>query len=447
MLSALQLDHPAIRAMMERQELFYQNPRCRGMEAARPLLPVNLADIRDAEARLRRFGPLMARLFPETAAQSGILESPLTELPRMAQWLRQQGGQFAGRLLLKRDDLLPVAGSVKARGGIYEVLKHAEDLARMAGILQKMDSYGILAEHRDFFQQYRIEVGSTGNLGLSVGLMGAALGFQTVVHMSADAKAWKKDLLRMGGATVIEYKGNYSDAVEKGRIQSQQNPKSYFVDDEHSVNLFLGYAVAASRLRRQLAEWEIPVDQEHPLLVCIPCGVGGAPGGITFGLREVFGDHVHCFFAEPTESPCMTLGMASGLHGNVCVQDIGLSGITLADGLAVGRPSGFAGKIMEPLLDGCFTLSEDRFLRYMQALWATEEIFVEPSAAAGFVMAQRLGEVAPSYQDMLEQGTLLVWATGGSLVPESVRRQMLNQTETSIEGFGETENGGASNGV
>lgn len=121
-------------------------------------------------------------------------------------------------------------------------------------------------------------MGSTGNLGLSVGLMGAALGFQTVVHMSADAKAWKKDLLRMGGATVIEYKGNYSDAVEKGQIQSQQNPKSYFVDDEHSVNLFLGYAVAASRLRRQLAEWEIPVDQEHPLLVCIPCGVGGAPG-------------------------------------------------------------------------------------------------------------------------------------------------------------------------
>ncbi len=428
MLSSGQLSHPVVRAMMDRQEVYYQNPQCRALWDAQPILPVGMGDIQDAEARLRRFGPLMARLFPETAAQKGILESPLTEIPNMAQWFRRRGGNFSGRLLLKRDDMLPVAGSVKARGGIYEVLKHAEDLARMAGLLQKMDSYEILADKRDFFSQYKVEVGSTGNLGLSIGLMSAALGFRAVVHMSADARQWKKDKLRAGGVTVLEYSGDYSDAVAKGRNCSEQDPRSYFVDDENSVNLFLGYAVAARRLRRQLMEWEIPVDQEHPLLVCIPCGVGGAPGGITFGLRETFGDAVHCFLAEPTEAPCMTLGMVSRLHSKVSVQDIGLSGITQADGLAVGRPSGFVGKLMEPLLDGCFTLSDASLISYMKGLWESEGIFVEPAAAAGFAMVERLEQEAPQYAPLLEQGTTIVWATGGSLVPESVRQELLTNS-------------------
>lgn len=425
MLSAQQLSQPAVHAMQNRQECFYRNPLRRPMAQARGLLPVGMEDIRDAEARLRRFGPLLARLFPETAPSSGLLESPLVEIPHMAQWLRDSGGVFSGRLLLKRDDLLPVAGSVKARGGIYEVLKHAEELARMGGLLQKMDSYSILAERRDFFGQYTVSVGSTGNLGLSIGLMSAALGFRAVVHMSADAKAWKKELLRAGGVTVMEYPGDYSAAVARGRTLSARDPRSHFVDDENSVNLFLGYAVAASRLRRQLREMNISVDREHPLLVCIPCGVGGAPGGITFGLREIFGDHVHCFFSEPVEAPCMTLGLASGGHSQVSVQDIGLTGLTQADGLAVGRASGFVGKLMEPLLDGCFTLSDQRLMAYMAGLWDREEIFVEPSAAAGFVMAERLAREAPEYRDMLENGTLIVWATGGSLVPEPVRRQLL----------------------
>ena len=395
------------------------------MAAAVPVLPVGMADIQDAEARLRRFAPLMIRLFPETAAQRGLPESPLEEIPKMRAWLREKGAAVPERLLLKRDDLLPIAGSVKARGGIYEVLKRTEDLARMGGVLQKMESYGVLADRRDFFGEYTVQVGSTGNLGLSIGLMSAALGYRAVVHMSADARKWKKDLLRAGGVTVVEYEGDYSSAVAQGRAQSQRDPKSYFVDDENSVSLFLGYAVAARRLRRQLQERQIPVDAAHPLFVCVPCGVGGAPGGITFGLRQVFGDHVHCFLAEPTEAPCVTLGLVTGAHGDTSVQDIGLTGRTAADGLAVGRPSGFAGRLMEPLLDGCFTLSDRQIMGYMRGLYRSEGIFVEPSAAAGFVMADRLSREASAYLPLPEQATMIIWATGGGLVPNGQRQRLL----------------------
>lgn len=277
-----------VRELQLRHESAWMNPNVGSAETALAALPLTRTDVDDAEARLERFAPFIKKVFPETAADRGLIESPLTEIEHMRAWLNEnEGAQLAGKLFLKRDSDLPVAGSVKA----------------------------------------------------------------------------------------------------------------------------------------QLAEQNIAVDEEHPLLVYIPCGVGGAPGGICFGLKQEFGDAAHVYFAEPVEAPCMLLGLASGLQNAICVQDIGLTGRTAADGLAVSRPSGFVGETVKEMVGGGFTVSDEHLFTDLHALHETERLFVEPSACAGFAGAVELSKMT----DYLESSGLgahwenaahIVWATGGALVPE-----------------------------
>lgn len=428
---------PIIQDMQQEKEVVWVNPGKMNFKDSMVNSELTMKDVDDAEARLERFAPFIMKCFPETSDRNGLIESELVDIAQMKELLnaKYESG-LQGRLLLKKDSHLAIAGSVKARGGIYEVLKHTEDLALEHGLLKKEDNYKKLAseECREFFRKYTIQVGSTGNLGMSIGIMSAAVGYEVVVHMSADAKQWKKDLLRSHGVTVMEYESDYSEAVKNGRKLSDENPMSYFVDDENSRNLFLGYAVAAKRLVGQLEALNVIVDANHPLFVYIPCGVGGAPGGVTFGLKQIFEDAVHCFFVEPTQAPCMLAGMATDLNSEISVQDIGLTGLTHADGLAVGRPSGFVGGVMKPMLSGEFTVRDAKLYDYMRDLLDTEEIFLEPSACAAFQGPILLSK-SQETKEYLKQNDLtekmsdavhIAWATGGSLVPEEMRQEYKN---------------------
>ncbi|MFE4202663.1 D-serine ammonia-lyase [Aneurinibacillus aneurinilyticus] len=427
-------EYPIISKLVSTKEVLWLNPKHEGFQAGITKALLNKNDVNEAEKRLKRFAPYIAKAFPETRKLNGMIESPIVEIPSMQKHVETTYKmEFGGRFLLKCDSHLPISGSIKARGGIYEVLKHAEDLALQQQLLTLQDDYSIIdsEKFRSFFSQYSIAVGSTGNLGLSIGIMSAKMGFNVTVHMSADAKKWKKDLLKSKGVVVVEYKEDYSKAVEEGRKLANSKPNCYFIDDENSNDLFLGYAVAASRVKKQLEDMNITVDEHHPLFVYLPCGVGGGPGGVAFGLKLIYQDHVHCFFAEPTHSPCMLLGLATGLHDKVSVQDFGIDNITAADGLAVGRPSAFVGQIIEPFLSGCYTVSDDELYKLLRALIDTENIHLEPSALAGVFGPIQLAKEKEGQAyleqhhltDRMKNATHIMWATGGSMVPAEVMKE------------------------
>ncbi|EGR4060538.1 D-serine ammonia-lyase [Vibrio cholerae] len=418
--------YPLVKELIELKEVSWFNPSITRLEEGLSYVGLGSEDIQDASQRLKRFAPYLAKAFPETAKTNGIIESEVVPISEMQSVLeREYDTLIQGRLLLKKDSHLPISGSIKARGGIYEVLTHAEKLAIEAGLLTESDDYSKLLneEFRDFFKRFSIAVGSTGNLGMSIGIMSAKLGFSVSVHMSADARAWKKNRLRALGVNVIEYAQDYGVAVAQGRKEAENDPTCFFIDDENSKTLFLGYSVAGERLKKQFDEKDIVVDAQHPLFVYLPCGVGGGPGGVAFGLKMAFGDNVHCIFAEPTHSPCMMLGVHTGLHDAISVQDIGIDNITAADGLAVGRASGFVGRAMERLLDGYLTIGDERMYRLLGQLNEAENIQLEPSALAGMIgpiVVTKSVEYRARMQfddTVMGNATHLVWATGGGMVP------------------------------
>lgn len=424
-----------IACLRDRRPYLWANPSRKPVTQCEAALPLTRQDLAEAAGRWRRVAPLLAQLFPELETSGGIIESPLLDVERFRRRLADRDGvNIAGRLLLKADHALGVAGSIKARGGIYAVLHFAEKIALGEGILSGVDDdYRRLASPRarGLFQRYLLSVGSTGNLGLSIGIAGSALGFRVAVHMSVEAKQWKKQRLRDRGVEVVEHESDYTAACVVAREQASRDPFNHFIDDENSVELFMGYAVAAMRLKDQLEAMGRVIDQQHPLFLYLPCGVGGGPGGITFGARLTFADHAHCFFAEPVEAPCFALGMCTGKHSDISVYDIGLDLKTEADGLAVSRPSRFVGQLMEPLLSGCYTLEDATMGRHLVDLFDTEQLEVEPSATAGcegpnFILSTPQGQeylARHALAGSMANATHVIWTTGGSFVPPHMHEE------------------------
>lgn len=435
--NALLKEYPLLEQIIALEPLFWENPSLTSVNALSDDL-ITLDNVKNADQLWKRFAPFLEEVFPVLKALRGKIESPLIRIDQMKEALSGIFDITMNHLWLKGDHALPVAGSIKARGGFYEVLYFAEQLAKQHHLLDEMKDYRQFQEERfkQLFRKYTIGVGSTGNLALSIGFMGRALGFNVSVYMSHDAKQWKKDLLRNIGAKVHEYEGDFSEAIAEGRRLTTEDAYGYFVDDEDSKRLFLGYGTAAFHFKEQLEAEGIHVGEDEPLFLYLPCGVGGSPGGITIGVKHLLGDHVHCFFVEPTRSPSHLIGLLTGKKDGISVQDIGLDNVTEADGLAVGRSSAFATTFNELLISGIYTIDDQSLFDLLKLLKDTEDIFLEPSATAGLFGPMHVLRSDYCKKHHIDPANVhhVVWATGGDLVPEEERKEFYNRGESLTKG-------------
>ena len=103
----------------------------------------------------------------------------------------------------------------------------------------------------------------------------------------------------------------------------------------------------------------------------------------------------------------------------------------MADGLAVGQPSGFVGRRMQGLIDGYYTVTDQHLKDQVKTLYATEGTLAEPSAVASLDGPHWIS-TDTAYLDrknltgrQLKNATHVVWLTGGGMIPAEVQRSYL----------------------
>ena len=80
--------------------------------------------------------------------------------------------------------------------------------------------------------------------------------------------------------------------------------------------------------------------------------------------------------------------------------------------------------MMKTLLSGCYTIQDEKLYPFLAALADSENIFIEPSSCASFT-GPALVEADAAWRESrgltaekMANATHILWATGGSMVPE-----------------------------
>jgi len=257
-------------------------------------------------------------------------------------------GRLAGRPVLLKAENLQRTGSFKIRGAVNRVatLTTAE---REAGVV----------------------AASAGNHGQAVAWAAREAGIGATIFMPQDAPMAKVDATRSYGAEVVLVGEGYDEAHEacRERVAAGSTLVHPFEDEKVIAGQgTLGLELAEAP---ELAELEV---------VTVPVGGGGLATGIALALKALRPDIRIVGVQAANMAPLVGEPLAS---------------FTIADGIAVKKPSDVTGPLLAELLDGVVTVSEDEIARAIVLLLERVKLVVEGAGAAA-VAALLAGKVEGS---------------------------------------------------
>lgn len=212
---------------------------------------------------------------------------------------------------------------------------------------------------------------TSGNTGVGLAMVGAALGYKVVLVMPESMSVERRAIMKVYGAELVltpREKG-MKGAIEKANEIAAENPKVWIpMQFENPANIAIHEETTANEI---LADFPEGVDY-----LITGVGTGGHISGVARVLKKKF-PNLKVYAVEPVKSPVISGGQPSP-HP---IQGIG---------------AGFIPKNLDTaLLDGVIQVDEKDAFDYARRAAASEGLFIGISSGASLAaIAQKLPEIA-----------------------------------------------------
>ncbi|KAI9267308.1 cysteine synthase, partial [Helicostylum pulchrum] len=286
-----------------------------------------------------------------------IGNTPLIRLNRLS--------EETGSEILAKAEFMNPGGSVKDRAALF-VVKDAEE----RGLIQPG---GTVVE------------GTAGNTGIGLAHVCRAKGYKCVIYMPNTQSQEKIDLLRMLGAEVYPVPAVAFDNPGNYNHQAKRHAES--LENAVWTNQFDNTANRRAHIETTGPEIYAQTNGEVDGFVCAT-GTGGTLAGTARYLKDMKGDKVKIFLADPPGSVLHSY-FASG-H-----KLFERSGSSITEGIGQGRITDNLAPDVG-IIDGSLTVHDEDTIKMLYRLLDEEGIYLGASSALNVVaaveMAKQLGK-------------------------------------------------------
>ncbi|MGF6468883.1 diaminopropionate ammonia-lyase [Paraburkholderia youngii] len=313
----------------------------------------------------------------EITTWPGYAVTPLVAL----QGLASKAG--LGNILYKDEGSRFGLGSFKALGGAYAVLRYLKkEVSRRLGVEPDTSSL-IRGEHREITEMLTVVCATDGNHGKSVAWGARNFGCKCVIYVHAHVSQARRDAIAAYGASVLEVKGAYDDAVRKAADDALENgwqvisDTSYEGYTEVPRDVMQGYGIIAAE-----AATQFPAGV-RPTHVFVQGGVGGVAASLCSWFWESYGSDAPRFIiVEPANADCLIRSAGAG-KPTPAAGDLD----TIMAGLACGEVSVIAWEILREGADAFLTVTDEAAASCMRLLadapFGDARVVAGESAVAG----------------------------------------------------------------